>query len=133
MGIWAGVIVGLLEGIFWAMSRFLTVTSGGLITLSLTPTMQVLIGFFFASIICTGGTSGYVFARLRAEIPINSPYLKAGVFGACVWILPQLASWLITQVGRPLLDLTLGGLGALTFAYLFNKWANTKSQPEPSR
>jgi hypothetical protein len=124
-GVKAGVIVGLLESILWTMSRFLSVVSGELPTLTISPTMQVFIAVVFVTSTVGGGIFGYAYTRVQAKIPVSSPYLKAGVFGVCVWVLPPLASWLLTEVGHPVLDSVSGGLGAIIFAYLSNKWTNT--------
>jgi hypothetical protein len=123
-GVKAGVIVGLLESILWAISFFLS-ASDVISTLILSPTMQILVGVVFASSTVGGAIFGYAYTRLQAKIPISSLYLKAGVFGVCVWVIPPLASWLLAGDGRPPLDSVLGGLGAIIFSYLFNKWAKT--------
>lgn len=153
MSVKAGAFSGVLVGLVFAV--FLTVTVMGNIEslLSSNPilasnramtfqTILLVFGVFAVLILVAlssffGAIAGFIFVKAVNKLPFRSTYLKAvlpwGILS--IWstvlgplIYPRSLSREISSVG---LD-TLLVVGALLFAYLFNRWQTINLHPQVS-
>lgn len=87
----------------------------------------VVILMFLAFAAFLGALAGLIFVALRNKLPFRSTYAKATAPSIAVWFLLNLV-WVTMGGDFNLLYLALAVLDSLIFAYLFDRWAETKSQ-----